>query len=149
MFIVLFLELTAESVATSSFQLTITQDYNSLVFTKTVEANVVSVDTFKHIKKALQLQKRPVYRRNVTVVSTVPDLENLSASASASFATGNATLLLMDTDDIDDMLDYPLSDNVYWDPFEKCLRIDPLLSKVSIHDCTFIILIRYMLMRSL
>lgn len=128
MFITLFLELTAESVTTSSFLLTITQDYNSLVFTKTVEANVVSVDTFKHIKKALQLQKRPVYRNNVTVVSVALDFENVSAIQSQT--TGNATLLLMDTDDIDDMLDYPLADNMYWDPFDKCLRIDPELCKV-------------------
>lgn len=56
------LELTAEAVCTVQFLLTITQDCNEEIFTKIVTANIVSVDAFKHVKKALHLQKRPVYR---------------------------------------------------------------------------------------
>lgn len=56
------LELTAEAVCTVQFLLTITQDYNGESFQKIITANIVSVDAFKHVKKALTLQKRPLYR---------------------------------------------------------------------------------------
>ncbi len=36
----------------------------------------------------------------------------------------------MDDDEIEDLLSLPMAKNIYWDPFEKCLRIDPLLGKV-------------------
>jgi hypothetical protein len=40
--------------------------------------------------------------------------------------------MLMDLDEIEDMLLFPLAPNTYWDPFDKKLRIDPGLSKVYV-----------------
>jgi len=56
------LELTAEAVCSVQFLLTITQDYSDEVFHKVISAHIVSVDAFKHVKKSLSLQKRPLYR---------------------------------------------------------------------------------------
>lgn len=132
----LLLELTAEFPMSSRFLLTVTQNHTSEVFSKEVEANIVTTQTFKHVKKSLVLQKRPIYQANVRVVANIPDfdtmmedLHNYSSSATFSEAA------LLDEDDIDDLLSLPMVHNVYWDPFSKCLRLDPALGKVlySIH----------------
>lgn len=123
------LELTADHVATSYFQLDITQDQNDAVVSRTVEANVVSIDTFKHVKKSLQLQKRPVYRSNVEAVGNTPEFEDKMTASVIASMTSNTSLVMMDDDEIEDMMDFPIAPNVYWDPFEKCLRIDPELGK--------------------
>lgn len=131
----LLLELTAEFPMSSRFMLTVTQNHTTEVFSKEVEANVVTTQTFKHVKKSLVLQKRPIYQPNVKVVANIPDfdtmmedLHNYSSSATFSEAA------LLDEDDIDDLLSLPMVHNVYWDPFSKCLRLDPTLGKVC-HCC--------------
>lgn len=121
------IELSAEVAGVSMFTVNITQNVNSSVYSKVVEANIVSPETFKYVKKSLQLQKRPIYRQNVTLVSTIPGNDMLSMGTSS---TTFSEALIIDDEDLDDMLAYPITTNVYWDPFEKCLRIDPGLSKV-------------------
>jgi hypothetical protein len=123
----LMLELSAELVHNSHFELRITQDHNKSVFIRQIEANIVTVETFKHVKKSLQLQKRPIYRNNIEVVGPVATVEQLSVH---SFTTNQSENILMDDDEIEDLLSLPMAKNIYWDPFEKCLRIDPLLGKV-------------------
>lgn len=124
------LELTAEFPMNSKFTISVSQNHSNVIYTKDVEANVVSSETFKHVKKSLVLQKRPIYQPNVRVIANIPffdsmndDLQNFS---SATFSDA----VLMDEEDIDDLLSLPMAYNVYWDPFEKCLRLDPLLGKV-------------------
>ena len=58
----------------------------------------------------------------------------LASLQSNSMVTSNTTLMLMDLDDIDDMIDFPRAPNVFWDPFDKMLRVDQKLSKVSVGD---------------
>lgn len=129
MMLKLQLELTADHVATSYFTLQISQDKSDEIMTKMVEANIVSIDTFKHVKKSLQLQNRPVYRANVEVVGNTPEFEDkMTASLIASIAS-NSSLVMMDDDEIEDMMDFPIAPNAYWDPFSKCMRIDPELGK--------------------
>ena len=126
------LELTAEAVCTVQFLLNISQDYSNEVFSKVITANIVSVDAFKHVKKVLQLQKRPIYRPNVNPIGPTPGFDQFSASA-PTLATSNTTLMLMDVDEMEDMADYPFAPNLYWDPFDKCMRLDPQLSKVRFY----------------
>ena len=135
----LYLELTAEFPMTTTYQVSVSQDHSPAIYTKEVEAHVVSIATFKHVKKSLVLQKRPIYQPNVKVVANIPffdtladDLHNYSSSATFSEAA------LMDEDDIEDLLNLPLAHNVYWDPFSKCLRLDPQLGKVLTAEMTFI-----------
>jgi hypothetical protein len=124
----MILELSAESVRNSHFELKVTQDHNKAVFLRTIEANIVTVETFKHVKKSLQLQKRPIYRKNIEVVGPLPTLEQLSVH---SFSTNLSENILMDDEEIEDLLSLPMTKNIYWDPFDKMLRIDPELGKVS------------------
>jgi len=62
----LILELTAEYLNTSRFILTITQNLTNIIYYKDVEANIVNIRTFKHVKKSLSLQNRPIYHANVS-----------------------------------------------------------------------------------
>lgn len=136
---VLYLELTAEFPMTTTYQVVVAQDHSPAIYTKEVEAHVVSTATFKHVKKSLMLQKRPIYQPNVKVVANIPffdtladDLHNYSSSATFSEAA------LMDEEDIEDLINLPMAHNVYWDPFSKCLRLDPQLGKVQTVSSFFI-----------
>jgi len=129
----LFLELTAEYPMSSRFLLSVTQNHSDEVYTKEIEANVVSTETFKHVKKSLVLQKRPIYQPNVKVVANIPDFDTMGEdlhnySSSATFTEA----ALLDEDDINDLLSLPMVHNVYWDPFAKCLRLDPKLGKIEV-----------------
>lgn len=65
------------------------------------------------------------------MIGTTPGFDQFSASA-PTLATSNTTLMLMDVDEMEDMTDFPYAPNVYWDPFNKCLRLDPQLGKVYV-----------------
>ena len=130
------LELTAEFPGSSLFQLTVAQSASSAVCTKLIEATVVTTETFKHVKKSLQLQKRPIYRPNVRIVGNIPAFDPLVSIAAGPSATFSETKIL-DEEDIDDLLDLPMAPNVYWDPFQKCLRLDPQLGHVRIFITEF------------
>ncbi len=124
------LELTAEFPGISMFNLKITQNYDNSIYSKYIEANIVTQETFKYVKKSLELQKRPIHRHNVITLSAVQGyMENSSINTPI---TSFSEALIMDDEDLDDLLSYPRAPNVYWDPFEKCLRIDPSLGSVSL-----------------
>ena len=38
----------------------------------------------------------------------------------------------MDDDDIEDLIMTPMVSNVYWDPFNHCLRMDPTLGSYKL-----------------
>jgi hypothetical protein len=121
------LELIADFPNTSIFVVNISQSHNSDVFTRVIEAHVVTIETFKHVKKSLELQKRPVFASNVRQVGSSAAMNEVHSSVASS-----DHLLLMDDDDIDDITSFPQAPNVYWDPFSKVLRIDPILGQVLI-----------------
>lgn len=128
MMITMTVELTAQVNSISMFDLRIVQNLDSTVYTYLIEAHVVSPDTFKYVRKSLELQKRPIYRHNVNMVTSISGMENASvATASTTFSEA----LIMDDEDINDLLMFPMTSNVYWDPFDKKLRIDPMLGGVS------------------
>jgi hypothetical protein len=130
MSIEILMELTAEIVGISMFNLQITQSADPRIYSRTIEANIVSPETFKYVRKSLQLQKRPIYRKNITSVGLIIGLDGGSTRSSHT-ATSLSETLIMDDDDIADLLDLPIVQNVYWDPFEKKLRIDPEVGRVS------------------
>jgi hypothetical protein len=121
---VLYLELTAEFPMSSRFMLTVTQNHSSAVYTKEVEANVVSTETFKHVKKSLILQKRPVYQPNVKVIANIPYFDTLTEELPNYSSATFSEAVLMDDDDIDDLLSLPMTHNL-------CLRMDQKLGKVT------------------
>lgn len=126
----LTLELIADYPTTSMFILNISQSHNKMVFTRVIEALVVNVETFKHVKRSLQLQKRPIYNAMVQQVGSSAAMhESLSLTNNAS---SSDHLLLMDEDDIEDVTSFPQAPNVYWDPFSKVLRVDPELGRISV-----------------
>jgi hypothetical protein len=126
----LYLELTAEFPTSSQFILTVAQNHSSAVYTREIEANVVSTETFRHVKKSLILQKRPIYQPNVKVVANIPFFDTLTDELPNYSSATFSEAVLMDDDELDDLCNLPMAHNVYWDPFAKCLRIDPRLGKV-------------------
>lgn len=124
----MMLELTAEFVGMSTFTLEVVQSADPRVYSRIVEANIISPDTFKYVKKSLQLQKRPIYRKNVTSVGAILGLETTSVSTPV---TSFSETLIMDDEDIQELLDSPMVANTYWDPFDKMLRVDPEVGRVS------------------
>ncbi len=127
MLISITVELTAQVNSISMFDLRIVQNLDASVCTHLIEAHVVSPETFKYVRKSLELQKRPIYRQNVNMVTAIAGMDTSSlATASTTFSEA----LIMDDEDINDLLMFPMAPNVYWDPFDKKLRIDPRLGGV-------------------
>jgi hypothetical protein len=122
------LELTTEHVGQSSFRIKIGQNLTPLVFERIVDAHIVTPETFRYVKKSLHIQKRPIYFTNVELVGPMVGIYNTLTQASV--ATTFSETLIMDDEDMDDLFDLPMAPNVYWDPFSKCLRIDPQLGEV-------------------
>ncbi|KAJ1415350.1 hypothetical protein B484DRAFT_160769 [Ochromonadaceae sp. CCMP2298] len=125
----LILEVEAEYPSSARYLITVAQNHSAAVYTREAEANIVSTETFKHVKKSLSLQKRPIHQPNVTVIGNLPLCDSFP-EASLSAAT-SSELALMDEEEIDDLLFLPMAPNTYWDPFDKCLRVDPQLGQVS------------------
>ena len=129
----LTLELTAEFVASSMFTLQVSTSADPRVYSRLVEANVISPDTFKYVKKSLTLQKRPIYRSNVTSVGPIMNLGGEGGGGSvATPVTSFSETLIMDEEDIEDLTSLPMAQNIYWDPFSKMLRIDPDVGRVLV-----------------
>lgn len=127
------IELMAESNGISFFTLEIVQNYNQIIYRSMIEAHIVSTETFKYIKKSLQLQKRPIFREGVTMMSSIPGFSETFSLVTQSQSQGSfSETAIMDEDDLDDLYSLPTGPNIYWDPFSKCLRIDPLLGRVSL-----------------
>lgn len=129
----LTLELTAEFVASSMFTLQVSTSADPRIYSRLVEANVISPDTFKYVKKSLTLQKRPIYRSNVTSVGPIMNLNGEAGGGSvATPVTSFSETLIMDEEDIEDLTSLPMAQNIYWDPFSKMLRIDPDVGRVLV-----------------
>ena len=126
----LVVELTADYPSFSVFYLTISQSSSDTVVKQIIEANVVSVDTFKHVKKSFQLQKRNIYRSNVSIIGSSGTAIEQREEATIATAHTTASEVVLDDDDVLDMKDLPMVENVFWDPFDKCLRVDQALGKV-------------------
>jgi hypothetical protein len=124
----IIIELAAEFPGISIFNLKVIQNSDSSLYTKLIEANIVTQETFKYVKKSLELQKRPIHRPNVTTLAAIVGYNENASTATP--ATSFSEALIMDDEDLEDLLEYPTCSNVFWDPFDKCLRIDPSLGKV-------------------
>jgi hypothetical protein len=125
------LELTAEFVCSSMFTLQVSTSADPRVYSRLVEANVISPETFKYVKKSLTLQKRPVYRANVSSAGPIQNVDGEGGSISTPITSFSETLI-MDDEDIDDLTSLPMVQNTYWDPFSKMLRIDPEVGRVMV-----------------
>lgn len=134
------IELIADYHLHSSFNFSIAQGLSDEVMLLPVTAFVVPVDIFKNIAKTLQLQKRPIYRNGVQPIRASLTLEDRSTTLSflggVTPANNTENLLseaLMDSEDVDDILELPILSNVYWDPHSKILRMDKTLGGVDVN----------------
>lgn len=125
MTVTITLEVTTEHAGMSVFHLKVAQNLNDYVCEKEILAHIVTQETFKYVKKSLQIQKRPIHEHNVEAAG--PLMANSSVNTPIA---SMSEALIMDDEDIDDLLDLPTTPNLFWDPFAKCLRIDPLLGQV-------------------
>ena len=127
------IDLVAEHAGAAAFVINIEQELNRNKETKRVSALVVPLDVFKHVAKSLTLQKRPIYRNGVSVVGAIggPD-------ESRSIVTGSGASVLseaiMDEGDLDELLELPLVEGLYYDHHAQCLRTDSPLCEVEVGD---------------
>ena len=123
-------DLIAEYAGASKFQLIIEQGINNMSTSKTVQAMVVPLDVFRHVAKSLTLQKRPIYRNGVMVLGAIGAMDD-----SRSLVTGGSTVLseaIMDDADMEDLIDLPLFNGVYYDHANQCLGVDQKLCEVVV-----------------
>lgn len=123
------LELSSEFPGMAKFQLRVSQNHDSFVLERDIDAHIVTQETFKYVKKSLQIQRRPVHQPNVEAAGPMVGLVQGSTHTPI---TSFSEALIMDDEDMDDLLDLPMTSTTYWDPFAKCLRIDPQLGHVIV-----------------
>lgn len=124
------LELTAQSPSSSRYTITITSDSTQTQFKRIVEANVITPQTFRYVKKFLELQKKPLHKSNIKSVGKLNTLDRMPSMQSVM--TTFTENLLMDDEDIDDLMEFPVAPNCYWDPKDKVMRVDPEAGKVHV-----------------
>eukprot|EP01039_Chlorochromonas_danica_P010773 gene10773-11973_t len=124
------LELTPEFPGLAKFHLTVSQNHNNYSLKRDIDAHIVTQETFKYVKKSLQIQKRAVYQPNVEPVG--PMLGLMSSSSTQTPITSLSEALIMDDEDMYDLLAIPMTPLTIYDPFDKCLRIDRLLGQVHV-----------------
>jgi len=97
------------------------------------------LDIFKNIKRALTLEKRPLYHDGVRIVGSIAFQEEKTSSKTTM--TGGPSVyseVLMDEDEVDDIMDLPTISNAYWDPHSGEIKFDKQLSKVLVdHTMSF------------
>ena len=136
------LEMRAEHAINSFYELSIVEGINRSTIRKEISAYIVPLEIFRQISKAAELQDRSVYRHGVKPVSTTLPIEEISLISGGgpnSVPPSIASIIseaLMDENDIDELLELPMAPNMYWDPFEKSLKMDPELGTVR-KTCIF------------
>jgi hypothetical protein len=127
------IDMIAEHAGAAAFSLHIEQGLNRRTEIKRVNALIVPLDVFKHVAKSLTLQKRPIYRNGVTVKGAIGGMDE-----SRSIVTGTGASVLseaiMDEADLEEMLDLPLVDGVFFDHVSRTLQVDEKLCAVDVGD---------------
>lgn len=125
------LDLYAEESASTSFTLVVEQSVNRMHVKTPVKALVVPIDVFRHVVKSLTLQKRPIYRNGVSVVGALGSTDD-----SRSIVTsGGASVLseaIMDDADMEEIMDLPLVDGLYYDSHSQLIKFDEKLAAVCV-----------------
>ena len=117
------LDLYAEHVGNSIFELTVEQSMNRFKYTKQIKALIVPVDVFKHVAKSLRLQKRPIYRNGIVVVGaigTTDDSRSIVTSGGASVLSD----AIMDDADLQELAEIPLVQGLFFDHHKGKLCFD-------------------------
>lgn len=78
---------------------------------------------------------------SASITSGLIEEKSLVSNGTAPSAASMVTEALLDPEDIDELLLYPMLPNLYWDPKEKILVWDEVLSKVLYSTCTCMILL--------
>lgn len=132
------IEMRAELAIYTLYELEIVESINRSTITKDISALVVPLDVFKKVSKAAELQDMSLYRNGVRPVSTAVPVEEFSLisgggpDAPPPSIASIISEALMDVDDIEELSELPMTPNLYFDPFEKCLKIDEQLGRVRI-----------------
>lgn len=150
---IVVLELKAECLGVSEYELVVTQSLSSAQVSKPITARIISLDAFRSISQALP-NKDAIYAPGVKPVPVPaekppapsspretapasPESHNTLTGkplASLPSAASLITESLLGEEDIDDLIAMPMLFNQYWDPIELKLMIDPALSKVLVNE---------------
>lgn len=132
------LEIRAELAINSKYELIITEGIKRSSISQVVTALIVPLNVFRHVTKSLELQQKSLYRHGVRPVSTTLPLEEISLISGGHDANNPPSVAsviseaLMDGDDIQELLELPMQPNLYWDPFERALKLDFELGQVLV-----------------
>lgn len=125
------LDLYAEESASTSFTLIVEQSVNRKQVMVPVKALVVPIDVFRHVVKSLTLQKRPIYRNGVTVVGALGSTDD-SRSVVTSGGASVLSEAIMDDADMEEIMDLPLVDGLYYDSHSQTIKFDEKLAAVVV-----------------
>jgi hypothetical protein len=150
-----YITITAANLEISSCDLRVIQATGQLEHTWTIDATVSPVDVFKSVTQYLKLHNKPMYKDRVKATGQISTknvyeaAEELAAEITANeeaegssvvegdsqTMTGGHTLFsdaFMEEGEIEDLADIPRVPNVYFDPWSKELKIDPVLTSVVV-----------------
>jgi hypothetical protein len=125
------LDLYADEAMSTTFYMVVEQSVNRMTIRVPVKALVVPIDVFRHVAKSLTLQKRPIYRSGVTVMGAV----GMNDDSRSVVTGGGASVLseaIMDEADIEELVDLPLVDGLYFDSHNGHLKFDSKLAEVYV-----------------
>ena len=106
------LELNCDFEDYSHFHLVIEQsEYNANILKIPIQAFIVSLDMFKTLKRALQQRKQPVYVNGVKLKKSIMSTEDRSVITTPSVFSE----ALLDDDDIDELIELPITSYTYYD----------------------------------
>jgi hypothetical protein len=134
------LELHADFAENATYDLVIEGHSDAAYVVTPLSALIIPMDGYKYFAKSLSLQNKPVLREGVKIIGVANKVEDKSmaislagtAYTSQTSATSIMAEALLDEDDIDDIIDYPITQTTYWDPLSKKLVLDPILNTVSL-----------------
>jgi hypothetical protein len=122
------LELRAVESFQSTYALLITRGSTKQTETLTINAQVIPKDIFKRIARSLMIRNKGIYSQGVVCAGAI-----VGEGGGPSVTSGAPTIYseaLIDDDELDELVELPILQQNYWDPYKKQLCVDEDLCRV-------------------
>jgi hypothetical protein len=128
------IELSAAAEKYSKYALKILQSGVADVLEYNVRAFVVPPDVYRSFRRTKQINGKTMAVDGVRVIRAIGMCDESRSVVSSSSSINS--IAFVDEDDMEELMDYPIVSNTYWDPFEKILKVDNKLTQVFIDPGT-------------
>jgi hypothetical protein len=124
------MKIEAKYCTVSSARLRIVQASTQIEKEWTIKATAVPIEMYQSVTKSLKMQGRPITEERVKALGQLHGLEPgklTDDGAETSFSKA-----FMDHDEVKEIGDFPFVDCVYYDPWEKKLKVDDEMLSVEV-----------------